>query len=283
MNALRPLLTLLLLTALALAGCTDDGEPQETPDKEQAIEETFPPLHGWVFDQALRPMEGVTVQLLDSNATLVTDGEGYYGFDQVKRNEPLVLVANVDGYEPNSRQVTVPADASVRLNFTMVPVPVKQASSEVLDFNGFIACQATVVASEDVQQYDCGGGQDQDVWTFSSGPDLAGAVIEIAWTAGNPAADSFHAIVETIGLGDFNAILAEGVGTSVLRLQIPQAVAEKYYTAGGQMRLTVSVEPNVDEEEAGTGAGAAINQEFQAFASLFYVEPPPTTYSIQNQ
>lgn len=280
---MRTLLTLLLLVAMTLAGCADDAsDPEGGEDPEDTTPPGVPPLHGWVFDEALRPLAGVDVDLLDSNASVVTDSEGYYGFDAVKRNEPQVLVATLDGHEPNSKQVTVPPDSAVRLNFTMVPVPVKQASSEVLDFNGFIACQATVVSAEEGNQYDCGGGQDQDVWMFSVGPDLAGAVIEIAWDSGTPAADSFHAVLETIGLGDFNVMLGEAVGTSVLRLPVGQAVAEKYYTAGGQMRLTVTVEPNVDEDESGTGAGVAVNQEFQAFASLFYVEPPSPTYTIEN-
>ncbi len=276
------LLAPLLLLAAALAGCSGDGDGGTSSTEDPApVETDLPALHGWVLDPAIRPLSGATVTMLETNQSATTDGDGFYAFPEAPREELLVLVASMDGFRPGSKQVTVPPDLPVRLNFTLEPIPVKTASSEVLNFAGFLSCQGAVEVSEQRFPFDCSGGTGQaNVWEFAAGADLAGAVIEVAWDAGTPAAEDLTATLETLGLGDFNFVLGEVVGASPLRISVPNDVAMKYYPSGGLMRLTVASAPATDEEEAGTGASFAFQQDFQAFASLFYVEPPSPTYSF---
>ncbi len=89
--------------------------------------------------------------------------------------------------------------------------------------------------------------------------------------------------LETLELGQLNLNLGEVVGEFPLRIAVPQTVAERYYTAGGLMRLTVFGAPNADETEAGTGATVLFQQRFTAYASLFYVAPPDPSYTVGSQ
>lgn len=276
-------ITLLLLAATVLGGCLADEEPA---DDGAAVPEPTPEavdrptLHGWIVDTAIRPLAGVTVEVIEYNETVVTNEDGFYGFDGLPADEALILVAAAEGFMPRSQQVTLRPDAPVRLNFTLQALPTKTPYFDVQDFNGLLGCQATVVVSEQASTADCSNGDPGDIWEFSVSQDLAGLVLEVVWEQATELSSSLNARLETLGLGDQNVLLAEAVGESILRLQVPQDVAERLYPAGGQMRLTVTVMPNTDEEESGLGFGVAVNQEFQAFASAFYVEAPPGTYTV---
>ncbi len=272
---------LLLSLAMLAAGCAEQApSDDEAEDPGPAVDVERPPLHGWILDPSIRPLAGVNVEVLEANVTTVTDAGGFYGFDGLPTGETMILVATLDGYRSQSRQVTLHPDVPVRLNFTMEKLPEKVPYSEVEVFNGLLSCQFTLVVSESDQTTDCSAGDPGDIWEFSVSPGLAGLVVEVAWDPATDASVSLEATLETLGLGDSNQLLAQAVGTSVLRLQLAEDLAAKLYPAGGQMRLTVRVLPNTDETETGVGVGLALNQEFEAFASAFYVEPPPPTYSI---
>ncbi len=280
MTRLAPLL--LTLASLLLAGCSGDAPVTDDVVSEPAPAVERPPLHGWVLDPSIRPLAGVNVEVLEANATAITDAEGYYGFDGLPHGETMILVATLDGYRSQSRQVTLHPDVPVRLNFTMEKLPERVPYSEVDSFNGLLSCQSTVVVTESDHTMDCSAGDPGDVWEFAVSPELAGLVLEVAWDATTDASASLEATLETLGLGDSNQLLGQAVGTSVLRIQVAEDTAAKLYPAGGQMRLTVRVLPNTDETETGVGLGLAANQEFQAFASAFYVEGPSPTYSIDG-
>lgn len=267
-----------LLLVFGLAGC---AEPEEGQDPVEDDQPDLPPLHGWVFDEAIRPLADVRIDAIENGQASVSNADGYYSFEGLPVDRPVILVAELEGYEPLSKQVTLEQDGAVRLNFTLVKIPEAVPYSEALPFKGFISCQAHVVTDDDSPMTDCSGGaQQDDTWEFTVGPELAGAVVEIGWEPSTQAAESMYAKLETLGFGDQNILLAETLGGSVLRLQVAEDVAAKYYSAGGKIRLSVHVSPNVDENEAGIGAGLAVNQDFDAIASLFYIEPPSPTYTV---
>jgi hypothetical protein len=278
------LAAVLAVLALALAGCSGgkgDGGDEGTP---QAGDDAVPMLHGYVFDPAIRPLEGVTVKVLDTNASVSTDEDGFFGFDGLPVEQFLVIVASVDGFVPGSKQVTLTADSPVRLNFTLEPVPVRTPFMQVDKRDLVVDCQVGTVANGDNNTFACGAGasEGEDHWDIAVGPELAGAVIEIYWEPTTDAAASIGARLETLELGQLNLILAETVGESPLRLSVPQLSAERYYSGGGLMRLTVFAAPNADETEAGVGASVLVQQAITAYASLFYVAPPDPAYTIAN-
>ncbi|HUR24532.1 MAG TPA: carboxypeptidase-like regulatory domain-containing protein [Candidatus Thermoplasmatota archaeon] len=272
------------VVAFVLAGCSgkkaDDGDGTDPASSGGG---SLPMLHGYVFDPAVRPLEGVTVKVLDTNSTTVTDEEGFFGFTELPVEQFLVVVASIDGFSSGSKQVTLTPTAPVRLNFTLDPIPVQTPRMTTAKGELLVECQVGVTAQGQNSSYPCGSGtQDVDTWDIPIEPDLSGAVIEIYWDPGTTAASSIGARLETLELGQLNLVLAEVVGTSPLRLSVPQLAAERYYTAGGLMRLTVYAAPNADENEAGVGASALVEQAITAYASLFYVAPPDPAYTIAN-
>lgn len=270
-----------LALAVALAGCSG-GKGGEAGDGTRPSDETLAGLHGWVFDSAIRPLAGATVKVIDTNTSVVTDAEGRYGMDGLPVEQFLIVVATLDGYTASSKQITLAPDTPVRLNFTLEAEPVMAPSTELREFNGIIGCQAAVVVSEQNQTHDCGAGnlEQRDRWEFSLGPDLAGAVIEVSWNPQTQASESLGAKLETLELGKLNLVLGDLVGTSPLRVLVPESVAKKYYVEGGLMRLTVFARSNGEEVESGVGASIHVQQTFNAYATLCYVEPPAPSYSF---
>jgi hypothetical protein len=271
-------LAILLASAVTLAGCSSpEAEQAKTPSAGK-----LPALHGWVFDAALRPLKGVTVKVLDTNSSTTTNDEGFYGFDGLPIEQFLVVVATKELFKVSSKQVTLTDEFATRLNFTLEQVPVKRASTEVRKFDGYIPCQGEVAINDQPYRFDCNAQIEQalNVFQFTVNEDLAGAVIEILWKPQTPVSESMGAKLETLNLGELNVVLGEVVGSSPLRIQVPEAVAKKYYVAGGVMRLTVHAESNGDEVESGIGASVMVRQTFQAFATLCHVLPPHPAYSF---
>lgn len=278
-----PMRTVAILTilALAVAGCNGGGKGSKGGPASDDDLGDLPMLHGYVVDPAIRPLEGVTVKVLDSNATTATNEGGYFGFDGLPTEQFLVIVASKDGFISQSKQVTLVPDVPVRLNFTMLPQPIKAPSSTVLEFEGFLGCQVATVGPTGNNSFDCNAGTEQkNRWDFSVEPDLAGAVIEIYWDPVSEAGKTLGMRLETLELGQLNVILGEEVGTSPLAVTVPQSAATKYYPQGGLMRLTLFAASDAAQNEAGVGYDIVAQQAYNAYASLFYIEPPPSGYTI---
>jgi hypothetical protein len=270
-SRMRAAAGLLAIALLLLAGC--GGKSASTAPAAPASQ--VPALQGYVLDVGLRPLADVHVRVLDGNQSAVTDASGHFQILEVPHDEPMVLVASLAQFLPASKQVSVPAGASLQVNFTLAPVPSKVARTDVLKFKGFIACQA---ASGPLNQtIDCSNGQQKNIWQFAAAPDLEGAVIEVAWTAGSPLADRMHARLVTTDLGKLNTVLADGSGTSPLRLEVPREAAMLYYGSGGLMKLYVDLVPSGSTPAP---AGASAQQAFDAYARLFYDQAAPAGYTI---
>lgn len=273
-------LAFLVVAAVALAGCSD-GKDAGTNKGTDGPGKVLPMLHGYVVDPAIRPLEGVKVTVLDTNASVTTDAGGYFGLDDLPIEQFLILVAEKEGFISASKQITLVPDTPVRLNFTLEQQPVIAASKQILEFEGFLGCQVGVVGPTGNSTTDCNMGLEQrNVWDFAVEGDLAGAVIEVFWDARTQAGSSLGLVLETLELGANNIILGDVVGTSPLQVVVPQSIAEKYYPQGGIMRLTVSARSDATQNEAGIGSTVVVQQPYQAFASLFYIEPPPGGYTL---
>lgn len=273
-------LALLAVVALALAGCS--GGKDGGPDNVSASNpEGLPMLHGYIVDTAIRPLEGVVVTVLDTNTTATSDENGYFGLDDLPTEQFLILVAEKTGFIASSKQVTLVPDTPVRLNFTLEPEPIRAPSKQVLEYEGFIGCQVATEGPTGNSTTDCNMGLEQkNRWDFTVEGDLAGAVIEVFWDPFSQAGQTLSLRLETLELGQMNVVLGDLVGPSPLRVTVPQSAAEKYYPQGGIMRLTVTAGSDATQNEAGIGYSAVTQQSFQAFASLFYIDPPPGGYTV---
>ena len=276
-------LAFVALAAVVLAGCSG-GKAADHGKEPAAPAGGLPMLRGFVFDDALRPMAGVTVKVLENNASAVTGDQGDYRFAALPTDQFLVIVANKSGFLSSSKQVTLSPQQPVLLNFTLSPVPVAVQSIDKLKQELIVECEVGVVANSQNNTMPCGTGtQGKQAWEIAVGPKLEGAVVEVFWTPTTQAAASGGAKLETLELGQLNLVLGEVVGEGPLRIFVPQTTAERYYVSGGLMRLTVHAAPNAAETEAGVGASAFVNQKMTAYASLFYGQPPDPTYTIAAQ
>ena len=277
------LLAAAAVLALVLAGCSDGGDSGTAGEPGTSGSGPVPMLHGFVFDPALRPLVGATVKVLETNASIVSDDEGFFGFDGLPVEQFLVVVASMDGFTPASKQITLAPEVPVRLNFTLEPVPVASPYSTVLKQDMLLECQVGTVVQDEHNAQSCGTGvQEVDQFDIAVDAGLAGAVVELYWEPTTQLAESLGAKLETLELGQLNLVLAQVVGTSPLVLRVPESTAERYYPEGGLMRLTIYAEPNADENEAGVGVTVAVQQTATAYASLFYVQPPEPSYTLGN-
>lgn len=280
---MKPHLLLALLAMTAFAGCVDDatsdeGQVEDVPD--------LPQLHGWILDEAVAPVPDVDVQATAGNVSLTatTDTEGFYGFDGLPPGVPVVLIARAEGYDSVSRQTTLQPQKVVQMNITMVLTPVVEPYHDTLGpFQGFISCQYRAELSGQRFDNECGAGSNENQWQLTVGKDFAGGVVELEWTPNTDLSTNLHAVIEcaTPGkCGDQVPIIAENLGPSRLRLEISNLAATKYFVDGGIMLMTVTVDPANDASEAGIGASVAVNQEFEAIASMFYHAPPPPGFTV---
>jgi hypothetical protein len=276
-------LAVVALAAVILAGCSG-GKAADSKDKPGAAAQGGQPmLHGFVFDDALRPLAGATVKVLDNNASTPTDKEGGFGFADLPAERFLVVVATHDGFVPTSKQVTLTIGQPVLLNFTLQPVPTQLPYLQKEKHDLLVECQVGLTVSADNRSQDCGTGtQGEQAWNIAVGPGLAGAVIEVFWTPTTDAAKSVGAKLETLELGQLNLVLGQVVGPSPLRILVPQTVAERYYVSGGMMRLSVYAAPDSAQNEAGVGASALLQQPLTAYSTQFFVAPPDPSYTIAD-
>jgi hypothetical protein len=238
------------------------------------------------MDPALRPLAGASVSVAGSNLTTTSDAEGLYAFADLPRGVVAVVTASHPGHVTASRQATVPDEGGLRLDIVLEPVPTEASYRDVLKFDGVIGCQAAVaVSEEDAHSADCGGQADpgETVGSFAVAPKLVSAVVEVLWEPNTPAAEGLGARLEMPGVDGNATLLSETVGRSPLRLVVPVQTAERLFAAGGTLRLAVYAMPITDEDEQAAAASVAVDQPFQAFASLFYGTPPSPAYTILDE
>jgi hypothetical protein len=274
---------LALVALLLLAGCS--GKPS-TEKADPSLKATDRPLlQGYVFDQALHPVVGANLTVQGAgvdprgNGTAATGQDGHYAFRDLPVEQRLVVVVQAAGLKTLSKQVSLGRGNSTLLNFTLEAVVVAKPYHEAQGFNGFLACETATTANDQTEATDCGGTQNLRVWTLNVNADVQGIVIETGWIPKTPAAKFLHATVETVGLGDQDAILSEVEGGSVLKAVVTQAQCQKYYPQGGTLRVTWSAATNAADQESAAGAAAAVQQDFKAIATAFYVEPPDPSFT----
>lgn len=278
---------LLVICALVLAGCSGKGGGETTDDGSSgnASSGSVPPLSGWVFDPAVAPVVGANVTIPSLDFGVATDEQGRFAFADVPANQPLLVVVTADGYKPGSKSLQLDPGTAMRLNFTLDRVSVQKPHHQTQTFTGNIDCAGVLKIDDQREPLPCGGvdlGIDERVWEFQVNEGLAGAVIEVVWTPVTPAAQHLNLTIETVGAGNLDEVLFSQENGNILRGQIGTYDANRFYSGGGTVRVTLDIGRNIDDEEAGVGAGLAFQQDFDVFATAFYVEPPPPSFTIAD-
>lgn len=280
--ATHPGLFGVLVLSLLLSGCGGKSADSDSTSPAPGPQDV-PVLSGYVLDPSVSPVVGGTVSIHGTNASAVTSADGGYRFDEVPVAVPIVVIVEAPGFITSSKSVTVPEDSFMVLNFTLAPIPVKKPYFEYFPVDGFLSCQVAVVGPGQSELTDCSMGVDannKQFIDFNVNPDLAGVVLELEWQPGSSAAETLNITVETVNFGDSDKVVANAIGPSVLRTQVPESIARQYYGgAGGTIRVRVSAGAEPASQEANAGASGHVQQEFTLHISTFYVNGPDPNYS----
>lgn len=258
-----------VLLAVAVSGCSGgDGAPRDdAPGIDVVATETTGAIRGVVVDAAIRPIVAATVSLSTQSGPLnaTTNEAGAFGFSSlapgtyfVKASKPRFLATQasvevVAGVaEPDVVKILLDVD------------PAKQASVDILGFEGFIECSISLVifvipACEGI-------GNDHYTETFNITGRADFIQVEIVWEASTPTGDELYTNVDTTA-GDN---LGFGGGTSPLVVDITKDDAAALEGEG----LVVSVFANGQAADV----GATIEQRFQVFIVVTHGFVPAEGY-----
>lgn len=305
----RALLTLLLLSALAFSGCTDDAPADDTPTPPGPA-----PTHtvdGRVLTPAFNPIEGARVWLAQSGHCTAdgectkdlstvedtTDATGAFALPEIwEGNNTTIHVEHAD-YEDTNVTVPVPGPA---INVTIAPIDRVVPFQQQFPFAGYIECGAEyfIISPSCDSVITAGGGpelfQTDSTFAFQAEDDWATLIVD-TWFD-----DEGHPGIAGLRLSGYTANASSELGEY-----------QRFIQAVGEAPFTVRIEPGAEYDQAlpapegaagfemeyfphghgddmvcdpsGTcflGAGAAFRLEFEAVATVFYHEAAPDGWTL---
>ena len=190
-------LPLACVVALALAGCTS-GEPEaqssEGPEPDfggvQATETTGI-IRGVVVDEAIRPIQGVNVSVVQPPRTAVTDDQGAFAFDGL---EPGTYFLNASKFGfttvQTSAEVVAGEDEPPIVKMSLAAIASQQPYVDTYSFTGFLSFGASIgITSVGTTIYpilsDTLG--DNSIWTIQFDQVPFWAQGELVWEHNQPA------------------------------------------------------------------------------------------------
>lgn len=274
-----------LALATLLAGCTTaPPAPAGIPVDEAG--RALPTLQGIVVDAAIRPLAGATVRLLGTDVDATTDTDGHYEIHRpTGRAEDVLAAAFMEGFVPLTHRVQLSGHRSASLDFVLETDPTVVPHVEVLQFRGMLGCRVAASGAVVFESISCdppelNAPRDAPkpwIWYVNPTPGFAGAVVELDWEAESPSTQSLRARLDGPVMGGLEApIVAQATGESPLRLEVPEAAA-RAFPRWSALRLVVELTPEAAGDPA---AAASVEQRFDAYATVFYVDPAPPGYTL---
>ena len=264
---MRAVATIALLTLTLLAGCaSDEPKPEQltladgtTIDLGEGTSDTKGAIVGYVVDEAIRPLDGVTITIPGRDT--VSDAQGFFRFDLV---EPgfYAVTATAFGYTTTQSGTDVVAGetSTVKLQVTTSSAP--QPYHETFPFDAYMQAWGTIGqwAVEIVAPTPlC-----QCAYTVPIADELTGLVIEGFWdgTVPDPAGlTEFYWEAYTDGA----EWLDSGYCASPCNVQ-----PDLSDYAGGDITVRIS----------GPDAWVAYQQQVRLFTTAFYNQPVPEGFSV---
>lgn len=283
MRARDPLLAIVLVSALLVAGCAGSGKPASTsptPTDPNAL----PPgvtnvLEGTVQTTDLSPLEGAKVALNGREDNRTTDAAGYYRFENLEPGD-YIVTASFDAYRPKQQRAIIEDLKVFQLDFILEEIPSTQPYHTIQDFRGRVACQlAYQTTPENTQRPNCGAvdPNNRQQKDFSIEPGAAQVQVELVWTPSTAASRVLTITAES--LGENGIQFAHDRGESGLKVVISQSLLRKNMPDGGTIRVLVEAAPSITGDEAALDAGLAFQQDFTIYFTTFYIEPGPPSFS----
>lgn len=145
---MRGSLVALLVASSLLAGCSDGGgdpaaEPAQEPDAFQDIDVTATTgaIRGLVITEAIVPIPGATVRLVQGGQEKVTDDDGAFVFTGLEPGTYFLSVSKVGHFTvQTSAEVVAGVENPPIVKVVLVVDEATQPFTEMLQWSGFFAC-----------------------------------------------------------------------------------------------------------------------------------------------
>jgi hypothetical protein len=313
MVSMKTLLACLLLTASVMAGCAGGGSPDDEAADQLAedapeieVTSTTGGIRGVVVDNAIRPIEGATVEVTSTDKKMVTSETGLFVFSGLEAGTYFIKASH-PLYDVQQQNVEVVAGVAE-------PEPVKFLLTRVIlanpymtteKFDGFIVCSAghaQVGYSEECGEgagvpcldpsVPCGrvGGQDNNQVQYDFTVDnvgLASIVVELAWEPTSDAGKELLTYVSTKWVCDpfcGGNVFADGGGPSPLLLRAEAdngTIGDSEFNTTEPFTVFTWANPYAKDPTGTTDAPTLVlNQGFQVFVTKSYYLPLPEGWSL---
>ena len=266
-----------VVLAAALGGCVGDrqtGEEENAHDAHAPDEVHQLTVWGVVTNDAFQPLARATVRAANGANATSNDTGGYELALSLAMGDALLLTASAPGHQATSARVTSHNESRMRVDFRLPAAPSDEPFEETVELGGNLACGVLAGAghSHDPEgppttvEHDCGANDPNNRRTFTVdvGPRAHGLLLELQWDART---DLARQMEMGLTIGDVTAGWAAGF--SVLRVALGAASLEPV-ADGGTVRIVVQVASMSEGEESDVALGAAFQQPFMLYATVFY-------------
>lgn len=274
---------LAVVAALAVAGCASLADADEPVDATPTMRR----IEGWVLDEAIRPVVNATATAVGANVTARTDDEGHYMLS-LPLGQQVFITVEADGFIPKSAYLGGGGTRGV-LNFSLVHLPTMEPFTLLTEHEGQLTCAVSAVVGQDdpskphehvalrcydviPQEFDEG-----HLWSYVIPAQAQAVVVEMFWDKGTELAAALVLKIQVASTGDVVGFVE---GTSPIRIQLAQLVVEQLHGLNNtELLLTVLPGAGTGNHEHGA-VGVFFEQPFHIYATAFFHQPAPPTYSV---
>ena len=275
---------LLLATAL-LAGCAgkggaDDGDKLQladgtTIDLGEGTSDTTGAIAGYVVDEAIRPIGGVTLRTTDGAASATSDDNGFFLMGDLAPGTYIVQATATGFADVQAAAVDVVAGETATVKVQMAHVTVPVAYHDVFPFEGYMQAWGTI--GQWAVEIVAPTSLCQCTYALTPSGNVTAIVLEAFWEATIP---------DPAGLGEFYwemydvdsdaSWIQSGYCTNPCRAEVP-VVSEDALT-GEQVPFPQGA--TFEVRLSGPDAWVEYQQQVKVFTTLFYNGDDPTGFTI---
>jgi hypothetical protein len=137
----RSALVALFLLSAGLTGCLggDDGGDEEVRRQRATVTSGLGGIEGVVTDEAIQPLAGANVTLVELEVVTATDTDGSYQFSNVQPGTYTVAVSG-PGLLSTQQAVAVSAGRVATLDFVVAHLFTQEAYTQAFELVGFAEC-----------------------------------------------------------------------------------------------------------------------------------------------
>lgn len=282
------------LVVFALAGCVSEGAAKSS-EPETAPRDLAPPssdegqIVGMVTDDALTPLAGVMVAVIEANPALqqLTNEAGQFGFDGLAPGKYTVAAQKL-GYESGAKAVDVAAGEAVEVSFALAPIPVgKEPRYQTLIGQGYFSCGAWLYVITWGNLHACVWDDHKPRYVFNVPKEgIMGIMQEITWQRNTgltseyliasiqykPVCTPFCSYEQSWGGGQGRDPIRKYIefDTAIKKVKEEPAQLASMTFPGGEG-------PSTNPPSAGTGPVIVFQQRMTHYITLFYWAHSDTT------